>query len=68
MRFECNRRGHYSLQCQYTTVAMIQTEAGQFQMEHTHQYYVDTAYLITVESIKENIWEVKVSVDNSDKI
>ena len=65
MCFKCNRRGHYSSQCQSTTVAMISTEPGQVLTEDTHQHYTDTAYLNTVESTKEDIWEVKVTVDNT---
>ena len=30
-----------------------------------HQCYANTAYLNTVESTKENIWEVKITVDNT---
>ena len=44
---------------------MIPTEPKQFPTEHTHQHYVDTGHLNTVESTKENIWEVKVTVDNT---
>ena len=65
MCFKCNRRGHYSLHCQSTTVAMISAEPRQFLIEHMHQHYADTAYLNTVESTKENIWEVKVTVDKT---
>ena len=44
---------------------MISAEPGQFLTEHMNQHYADTAYLNTVENTKENIWEVKVTVDNT---
>ena len=65
MCFKCNRRGHYSSQCQSTTVAVVSTLPGQPLTEHTQQYYADTAYLNTVESTKENIWDVEVIIDKA---
>ena len=44
---------------------MISTEPGQFLTEDTRQHYTDTAYLNTEESTKEDIWEVKLTVDNT---
>ena len=39
------RKGHYSLQCQSTTVAMVSIEPRQILTDHTHQHYADIAYL-----------------------
>ena len=63
--FKCNRRGHYSLQCLSNTIAVISTEqplTDQYQMD---AQYTDTAYLNTVESTKENIWEIQVGIGNT---
>ena len=46
---------------------MISAEPGQFLTEHTHTsiMLIQPTYLNTVESTKENIWEVKVTVDKT---
>ena len=56
--FKCNRRGHYSSQCLSTTVATISVTTPQPQVEE------DIKFLDTIESGQDNIWEIKVMVEN----
>ena len=55
--FKCNRRGHYSSQCLSTTVATISVAPPQPQEE-------DIKFLDTIEGAQENIWEIKVLVED----
>ena len=56
--FRCNRRGHYSTQCQSSTVAELTTKGNQSE-EHT-----ETAYLNTIEGTDSDIWEVKIKIED----
>ena len=44
-------------------VTKVLTEPTKSLTEHTQEYYANTTYLNTVESTKENIWQVKMTID-----
>ena len=46
-------------------VTKVLTEPTKYLTEHTQEYYANTAYLNTVESTKEKIWEVKMTIDKA---
>ena len=55
----CNRKGHYSAQCQSSTIAELTAQVNQTEVQ-----YQETAYLDTIEVTDRNMWEVKINIED----